>query len=310
MASEPLSTFTVANESLDDCERLHSTFQQHGYLFFRQVLDPARVLDVQRDFLRVLQDQGIVQPGASDALWTGASLGQIDDDALYGLRSYAALIESDEMRLLLERVFGGPVFLFKGTNIRYALPHDPAHVTPPHQDHFFIRGNRAFRTVWVPLMDIDRHVGGLAVAAGSHRQGLREHREQEGVYSYQMKGRKQRGVALESIREPWLTADYRLGDVLVFHCLLLHRALPNLSDQVRLSLDARCQPAATPRMWQAEKTIPEQRRFREEVQRLAAEEGAGEELFEAVIIEMMKRGTAAERDGVRAVMAELRSRAT
>jgi hypothetical protein len=39
-------------------------------------------------------------------------------------------------------------------------------------------------------MEIGRDLGGLALAAGSHKQGLREHREQENVYSYQMKGRK------------------------------------------------------------------------------------------------------------------------
>ena len=306
MVGEPLGAFTPANEFLGDPERLGSIFREDGYLFFREVLDPAQVLEVKRDFLRVLQDQGVIRAGASEALWTGAGLAAINDDDLYGLGSYAALIESAAMRRLMERVFGGPVVLFKGTNIRYALPHDGAHLTPAHQDHFFIRGNREFRTVWVPLMAIDRRVGGLAVAAGSHKRGLREHREQPGVYSYQMKGRKQRGVALEGIAEPWLTADYRPGDVLVFHCLALHRALPNRSDRVRLSLDARCQPAATPRTWQAEKTMLEQRRYREEVKRLAAEEGASEELFEAVIIEMMKRGVAVEREGVRAVMAELR----
>src|SRR5947209_7821193 len=198
----------------------------------------------------------------------------------------------------MERVFGQPIFMFKGTNIRYALPHDRLHVTPPHQDHFFIRGNSEFRTLWVPLMEIGRTVGGLAIAEGSHKRGLREHQEQENVYSYQMKGRKQVGVALAHIGEPWLTTDYWPGDVLVFHSLMLHWALPNCSDRVRLSLDARCQPKTTPRTWQAEKTIPELRQYRQDLKRIATEEGASEELFETVVIEMMKRGLDAEREGV------------
>src|SRR5262249_61587297 len=139
------------------------------------------------------------------------------------------------------------------------------HVTPPHQDHFFIRANSEFRTVWIPLMPIDKRVGGLVVAAGSHRGGLREHVEQESVFSYQMKGRKQRGVALDTIAEPWLTTEYLPGDVVVFHSLMLHWALPNTSDRIRLSLDARCQPARTPRTWQAETSILEQRQFRKDV---------------------------------------------
>src|SRR5262249_24504759 len=155
--------------------------REDGYLFFRQALDLGKVLEVRRDFLRVLQEQGIVTPGTSEPVWTGADFGAIDDNALYGLSSYVELIESEGMSQLMERVFGQPVFLFKGTNIRYALPHDRLHVTPPHQDHFFIRANNEFRTLWVPLMEIGRDVGGLALARGSHKRGLREHREQENV---------------------------------------------------------------------------------------------------------------------------------
>jgi hypothetical protein len=120
-----------------------------------------------------------------------------------------------------------------------------------------------------------------------------------------MKGRKQRGVALETIREPWLTMDYRPGDVLVFHSMMLHWALPNRSDCVRLSLDTRCQPRRTPPSWQAEKTIPEQRQYRQDVKRIATEEGASEALFEAVVIEMMRRGSEPHKEAVRALMAEI-----
>ncbi|HUE14272.1 MAG TPA: phytanoyl-CoA dioxygenase family protein [Planctomycetaceae bacterium] len=305
MASCPLGVFNAANESLHDFDVLDSQFREDGYLFFRQVLDVAQVLEVKRDFVRVLQQQGIVRAGTSEPIWTGAGLGAIDDNALYGLGSYVELIESQGMQQLMERVFGQPIFMFRGTNIRYSLPHDGLHMTPPHQDHFFIRANSEFRTVWVPLMEIGKDVGGLALAVGSHKRGLREHREQENVYSYQMRGRKQSGVALEHIGEPWLTTDYRAGDVLVFHSLMLHWALPNRSERVRLSLDARCQPKRTPRTWQAEKTIPELRRYRNDVKRIATEERASEELFEAVVIEMMRRGLDAERGPVQAVMDDL-----
>jgi 1-deoxypentalenic acid 11beta-hydroxylase len=293
---------TVANEFLGDSSHLNARFHDDGYLFFRSVLNLAQVARVKSDFVGVLAEQGIVKPGCSEPVWTGAPLEQIDDNALYGLDSYNDLIESEEMRRLMEQVFGGPVFLFKGTNIRYALPHDQTYLTPPHQDHFFIRANSEFRTLWVPQMEIGADVGGLALAVGSHRHGLREHREQKGVLSYQMKGRTQRGVALEAITEPWCTIDYRPGDLLVFHSLMLHRALPNVSDRIRLSLDARCQPAATPRTWQAEKTIREQRQYRQEVRRLALEEGATEEQFEALIIEMMKRGSLAERAEIKVLL--------
>ena len=47
------------------------------------------------------------------------------------------------------------------------------------------------------------------------------------------------------------------------------------------------------------------REYRKTVQRLATDEGATELVFEALIIEMMKRGPDAEAGNVRALMAEL-----
>src|SRR5262245_44716850 len=225
MASKALGVFKVSNELLDHCEQLKLRFEEDGYLFFRGVLDLDKIQQVKSDFVDVLQQQGIAKARESEAIWTGVGIEAIDDRALYGQTSYVELIESQRTRDLMERVLGEAVYKFKATNIRYSLPHDPRHVTPPHQDHFFIRANSEFRTVWIPLMPIDKRVGGLVVAAGSHRGGLREHVEQESVFSYQMKGRKQRGVALDTIAEPWLTTEYLPGDVVVFHCLTLHWAL-------------------------------------------------------------------------------------
>jgi len=304
MTSNSFGKFRVANEFLDDSVRLESIFQDEGYLFFRGVLDVAEVLQVKNDLIRCLQNQGVVKPGVSEPIWTGADMDQIDDVALYSLTSYEALSEGSAKRLA-DKVFGEPAFMFRNPNLRYTLPDQAMYVTPAHQDFFFIRGTTTFRTLWIPLMDIDERVGGLALSAGSHKHGLRDHVEPAGVYSYVFKGRQQKGVRLEDIHDPWLTSDYHPGDVLVFHNLTLHWGLPNHSDRIRLSSDTRAQPANAPRTFQIEKTILELRQYRKDVQRVATQEGASEALFEAVLIEMMKRGLAAEPEPVRAVMAEL-----
>jgi ectoine hydroxylase-related dioxygenase (phytanoyl-CoA dioxygenase family) len=130
-------------------------------------------------------------------------------------------------------------------------------------------------------MDIDEHVGGLALAEGSHKRDLRDHLVREDVYSSVFKDRKQRGIPDEIIFEPWLTSDYHSGDLLVFHNLMVHRALPNRSDRIRLSIDTRCQPAGDRRTWQSEKTEIEVRHLRDAAKRIAIEEGASEQLFDA-----------------------------
>jgi len=304
-SSQRFSDFRVANPYLNDSKRLNSLFEDEGYLFFRNVLGSEEVLKVKQDLIRVLQEQAVVKPGASEAVWTGAGIEQIDESELYALSSCSELLESGQTARLVEGIFGEPVFMFRSPNIRYALPSDAVHMTPPHQDYFFVRINQSFRTLWIPLMDIDEQVGGLALAAGSHQQGLLDHVEQENVYSYIFKDRKQKGVPFESLPQPCLSTDYHPGDLLIFHNLMVHWSLPNRSERIRLSLDNCCQPATAPRTWQAEKSILEARKIRETAKRIATEEGASEALFEALLIELMRRGLEPERAQIKALMLEL-----
>ena len=298
-----------ANQYLGDKDRLDALFADDGYLFFRGVLKAEEVQAAKQDLVRVLQKQGVVKPGATEPLWTGADIESIDDTDLYRTPSYIKVLESTHTLKFAEQIFGEPVFMFKSPNIRYALPDDPAHVSPPHQDFFFIRFNQSFRTLWIPLMDIDEHAGGLVLAPGIHKHGLLDHVEQEGIYSYIFKGRKQRGIPLESLAQPGATADYRAGDLLIFHNLMVHWALPNQSERVRLSLDCRCQPAKAVRTWQAETSILEARDFRAKAKRLAMEEGADDELFETLIIELMRQGKQPEREIIKSLISELRQTA-
>ena len=105
-------------------------------------------------------------------------------------------------------------------------------------------------------------------------------------------------------------SDYQPGDVLIFHNLTLHWALPNTSDRIRLSIDTRAQPANTPRTFQMTRRIPEQRSYRVTVQKLATELGASQELFEKVVIEMMARDADPTAANVKQVMDDLSDKVT
>ena len=70
---------------------------------------------------------------------------------------------------MVESLFNGPVFRYRNTDIRFALPHDGKHLTPPHQDHFYVRQTDQFCTAWVPLMPIGLDGGVLAIAENSHK---------------------------------------------------------------------------------------------------------------------------------------------
>ena len=61
MTATSIGALRTANEHLGDFERLNLTFQEEGYLFFRGVLDLQEVHRVKSDFVRVLQEQGIME---------------------------------------------------------------------------------------------------------------------------------------------------------------------------------------------------------------------------------------------------------
>ncbi len=304
MKTQTHGEFQTANEYLDDGDALNSVFDRQGYLFFRDVLDTSEVQTVKNDFVQELRKQGFVKPGYSEPIWTGKDLVELDDGRLYALDYYAKLLDTEVTQELFERLFGEPVYTFRSCTLRYTVPNDETHGSPPHQDHIYIRHTIDFRTFWIPLMEIDRNMGGLTVAEGSHKLGLREHVEQD-VYSYVLKGRKQKGVALDAIAEPWLTTTYRPGDVLVFHPHLLHWGAPNRSDKIRLSVDVRVQPASSPRSQQVRTTVLEQRQFRTDVLNAANQEGVSPEMLETLVVEMIARGCSPDRAGVRELMAEL-----
>ena len=304
MKTKTYGELQTANEYLDDSDTLNSAFDQRGYLFLRDVLDTSEVQAVKNDLVQELQRQGFVKPGSSDPIWTGRDLVELDDERLYALDYYAKLLDTDVTQEFFERLFREPVYTFRSCTLRYTVPNDETHGSPPHQDHVYIRHTTDFRTFWIPLMEIDRDMGGLAVAEGAHRLGLREHVEQD-VYSYVLKGRKQKGVALDGITEPWLTATYRPGDVLVFHPHLLHWGTPNRTDKIRLSVDVRVQPASSPRSPQVQTTVLERRQYRTDALQAATLEGVNPEMLETLVVEMIARGSSPDRTGVRELMAEL-----
>ena len=303
VADKSFATLQVANAFLGDFNQLETFFQDQGYLFFQGVLGLEDVLRVKADFIRVLQEQGVVESGGSEPMWTGACSDHLDDNALYSLDSYIRLFESPCVRQLVEKVFGEPVLFSPNIHIRYSVPEDDEKLAPLHQDYAGY-GKGGFRTMWLPLVDIDERTGPLVIAAGSHKYGLLDHAP--GGVSYIFRGRKFLSAQMEDVPGTWILVECQPGDALIFHNLLVHGGAPNRSDRVRLSLDNRYQTKCAPRMWELEKSILDLRRYRRDVRWIASEEGAGETLFEAVLIEMNRRKLPPERAHVKALMEELK----
>jgi hypothetical protein len=154
-------------------------------------------------------------------------------EAFHALAHHAALLD------LAERLLDEPALPHPNKIARLSFPGNVQHTTPPHQDFPFIQGAARTYTMWIPLGDVPRELGGLEVNRGSHRTGVFPHHIAMGAGGM--------GIHLADLPDDWHTADYRAGDVLVFHSHMVHRAAPNQSrGRLRLSVDFRYQARSEP----------------------------------------------------------------
>jgi ectoine hydroxylase-related dioxygenase (phytanoyl-CoA dioxygenase family) len=223
---------TAVRRAADDC----------GYLFFRRLIGADQILMLRRRVLENCRRAGWVSDDAClEAIApAGIRLGAYDErwlsfqQRVLPLPEFVALGRHSAILGVLENVFRGPVVSDRGNTCRVMSPRAPEFTTPPHQDYYYVKGSNELWTVWLPLGDCPTEQGGLAVLPGS--RGL-------GVLPHAGEGPGRQGVLIgdDSV---WATSDYACGDVLMFHCLTVHRALDNLSpDRLRISVDYRYQPA-------------------------------------------------------------------
>ena len=91
-----------------------------------------------------------------------------------------------------------------------------------HYD-YGVSGVQDMLTSWIPLTDIPVRIGGLAVRPGGHLGPPRPPRP------------------LGPAEPGWATTSYEPSDVIIFHCLTPHAALPNTGSSLRISGDFRWQ---------------------------------------------------------------------
>ena len=140
----------------------------------------------------------------------------------------------------VEELFGEPIFNHLAKVARMTFPSGAkAQPTRPHQDMSLLSATTDLITCWIPLVDVPRAKGGLKILRGSQNGGLMASAGDPGAFGI--------FVAAPGDDDPaWATADYEAGDVLLFHNLTVHAALPNTTDELRLSLDTRYQAVTEP----------------------------------------------------------------
>jgi hypothetical protein len=227
-----------SRELLGDSRALRDRIATDGYVFMRGLLDPDMVRAVGRQGLTSLQQAGWTQPSADPVTAAPARpVRAVKMRDAFGDRGYMRIFTdpgfnaipfTTPMADLMAQILGPAGFCYplKLPRVVYpvaVVPHQPGNFV--HQDYNAVQD---MFTCWTPLGDVPRTLGGLALRPGSQHTSRVRHRP------------------LDRLEPGWLTTDYKAGDVLVFHCLTTHAALPNREARVRFSAEYRWQLADQP----------------------------------------------------------------
>jgi hypothetical protein len=218
-----------------DPESLRARLGVYGYLFFRGLLPTGPVTEAGAAVGAALAAGGWTHgsglPSSPPrALNTADAVRDPAFRAATASRPFNRIPYLPMLRGLVRGLLGADAFSYPVKVLRAVYPEAGSGIPRGryvHQD-FPGAGVCDLLTTWVPLMPIPVRLGGLAVLPGSNLRAPER-------------------VRLLGTEEPgWATTDYGVGDVLLFHCLTSHAALPNRSTVLRLSQDSRWQPGGQP----------------------------------------------------------------
>jgi hypothetical protein len=256
-------------------------FDRDGYLLVRDAFDPERwigpVLQEYEVVLDRLADELLaagrirsphrelpfgerfveicVESNETNAQYFDFSLPQANirhDTPMWHGPAVFALLRCPDLLDLVEGFIGHEIYSNPVQHVRIKAPEsreprDPATgklkmgATNWHQDNGVVlpeADDTEMLTVWFPLRYAGIEHGCLQVVPGSHRHGLLDHCP----------------AGPGGLQVPELVAScdgatplpMKPGDVLFIHKLTLHRSLPNLSSEIRISFDLRYNPIGQP----------------------------------------------------------------
>lgn len=235
-----IAEFTESTALLSDPAALRKRWKEDGYLFFRGLLDPDMLAWGHQRYREALAGEGLINLTRPDApVWTGNDPKTRRPCDVLGTTVSAKVKADPALNDALGKVFDDGVVWLPIVAHRSGLPSGKIEAgqdifVQRHQDGPFNEGMQ-FAVCWIPMRDVKRNHGGFAIVPGSHRRGLLHDEAQDFK------------VPREAIADDeWRSIDFKAGDVLMFHYMTVHSALPNESDEIRTSIDIRAVPEHSP----------------------------------------------------------------
>jgi hypothetical protein len=238
--------FTDSTRLAGDPAALRARLAEDGYLFLRGLLPREAVAAVQREVGAVVREAGWLRADAPvEAALADQAGFCVDPEPRYlevlrrinRLESYHALKHHPALLGFLEKLLDGEVFPHPRVLMRNIFPARETYTTKAHQDFPNVQGTTEVYTAWIPMIDVPMEAGPLQVAVGSHRSG---------VYDFHI-GAGAGGIEIaDPLEGRWTSGPFAVGDVLLFHSMLVHKGVPNRGERLRMSMDVRFQRVDEP----------------------------------------------------------------
>jgi hypothetical protein len=225
-----------------DPRSLKDELGTRGYALIRGLIPLADISKVLGGITATLAETGWLLPGHDPMeriANNGAACGDPDPSfkrtyrEVFNLESFHALPHHPSLKRVMKMLVGEQVLIHPKPIGRLIFPKCDSLTVHAHQDYRFMSGDPECFTVWIPLHDCPINQGPLRILEGSHRLGFISH-EDENLHVPE--------IAADAVTGgEWVGGPINAGDVLIFHSLTVHAASPNLSDQLRISMDCRFQ---------------------------------------------------------------------
>ena len=234
---EEAAEFNVSLSSETD-ETLQNRLARDGYLLLKRAVLPQHCNAMLDEMLSALHPHIDFDATAGKPVLTGDPFYETDPiwDEVYPriqkLETFHRFFHQPDILALMARLAGKTPWVYPIKMARIATPRMLGYETPPHQDAYSHHAGPTMNGIWVALHDVDSTMGRVKVLPGSHKGGVREVFEAQGVGGVQCEIYEHENL--------WHVSDFEQGDVLIFNSATVHKAEPNTSNSyVRLSVDTR-----------------------------------------------------------------------
>ncbi|WAR18383.1 hypothetical protein MAR_000221 [Mya arenaria] len=165
--------------------------------------------------------------------------------------AFKALWTNERLLDVVEQLIGPNIAGHPVWNLRTKTPQNEATTVPWHQDVGYLDNNSYTvlqPTAWIPLLDANEFNGCMELMNKGHRSGKVGTHQccHGGTWYVMLEEQEMKDKLAIDVEKDRVLCRVPYGGMLLLNNMIPHRSLPNVSSQIRWSLDLRWQDPALP----------------------------------------------------------------